>query len=76
MGMLKSRADELERRLNQAREVLRSTERTLEHFVGDIRLLASDSEKIENENIQLKKEIQEQEKKYAEDMRKAAKNQS
>ena len=60
--MLKSRADELERRLNQVREVLKGSEKNLEHFVTDIKLLASDAEKIEDENNKLKREIEEQKK--------------
>ncbi|MCX6762171.1 MAG: hypothetical protein NT093_00095 [Candidatus Moranbacteria bacterium] len=60
MGMLKSRADELERRLNQIREVLRGSEKNLEHFVVDIKLLANDAEKVEDENIQLKRDLENQ----------------
>jgi hypothetical protein len=60
MGMLKSRAEELERRLNQTREVLKGSERSLEHFIADVKLLAGDTEKVEAENIQLKRDLENQ----------------
>ena len=73
MGMLKSRADELERRLNQVREVLKGSEKNLEHFVADIKLLASDAERIEDKNIKLKKELEDQGKEYEKKLADAAK---
>ena len=70
MGMLKSRADELARRLSQVREALRTIEKSLEHFESDVRLLASDTEKIEAENIRLNKQIEEMKKEHAKEMAK------
>ena len=72
MGMLKSRADELGRRLNQTKDTAKESIDRLGHFVEDIKVLAGEAEKIEAENIQLKKEIQEQDKKHAEEMEKSS----
>ncbi len=76
MSMLKSRADELERRLNQTREVLRDRERSLEHFAADMGSLVSEVEKIEAENIQLKRQSEEMEKKHAKEMADLARQQT
>ena len=71
--MLKSRADELVRRLFQTREAFRGIEKSLEHFESDIKLMANDAEKIESENTQLKRQFEEMEKKHARELAEAAK---
>ncbi len=75
MGMLKSRADELERRLNQTREILKGSERSLEQLTTEIRLLAGDVEKVEGENVLLKKQIEEMEKRHAREIADLARQQ-
>ena len=73
MGELKYRAETVSNGINEAVKVISSQAARIENMLRELKSMAEYAEKVEAENIQLKREIQEQEKKYAEEMRQAAK---
>ena len=66
--MLKSRADELSRRIDQMRETLGGIEKSMEHLKLDLKSFANDAERLESENIELKKDMEVMEKQHAKEM--------
>jgi hypothetical protein len=73
MGELKYRAETVSSGINEAVKIINSQAARIENMLRELKSMAEYAEKVEVENIQLKKEIQEQEKKHAEELKRASK---